>query len=293
MIMQQKLFKEVENAIRASDIDDKDCLDIREFKQCLFNLSYCATLQMKEQSNEYRVAISQNSTAVKILRKEEDFVHNLWELLNPSKEILVPNALVFDILVHLSLDLTSIKQTSEVLRSYLEDTYSQVDFSSIKRSLIEQNSQLFESNELVPSSLEQQEFQHLRAKEREIFSFQNLLNAFLEGNCVWTVERIVNEFKSIHAHKVADLQKNVRARSPSPNSSLQLGLLGDITDKRKFKEGVVEQHFQNHTFVPALSEKTKQLDQQQISKLIGKKPSASREASNSPQLKRFELLFYK
>lgn len=168
-IMLKKLMKEVENAIRAADIQDKDSLDIREFKQCLFNLNYCQTMQMKEHSNEKRVIISQNSTARKILKTEEDFVHNLWELMNPLKKVLVNNALIYDILIHLIYDMNAStpQQISDTIRTYLQDTYSdpEVDLISIKRMLIENNSNLIESNEMTPSSLEGQDFKSQRDKE--------------------------------------------------------------------------------------------------------------------------------
>lgn len=81
---------------------------------------------------------------------------------------------------------------------------------------------------------------------------------------------------------MAELQQSVRSRSPSPNSSLQTGLVGDIGDKRKFREGVVEEHFQHHTFAPNLGDRTKELDQKQISKLIGQQNPGSRKGSQSP-----------
>lgn len=117
---------------------------------------------MKEQSSEKRVIISQNSTAMRILKIEEDFVYNLWEVMNPLKKILVNNALVYDILIHLIYDMNAStpQQVADTIRSYLEDTYSnpEIDLVQIKRLLIEQNSNLIESNEMTPSSLEGQDF---------------------------------------------------------------------------------------------------------------------------------------
>ena len=43
-IMLKKLMKDIEMAIRASDIQDKGQVDIREFKQCLYNLNYLQAL---------------------------------------------------------------------------------------------------------------------------------------------------------------------------------------------------------------------------------------------------------
>lgn len=42
-----------------------------------------------------------------MLKKEEDFIHNVWELMNPTKSVLVDNALVYDILIHLIYDINT------------------------------------------------------------------------------------------------------------------------------------------------------------------------------------------
>lgn len=95
---------------------------------------------------------------MRILKTEEDFVHNLWEIMNPLKKILINNALVYDILIHLIYDMTAStsQQVADTIRSYLEETYSDPDIElvGIKRMIIEQNSNLLESNEVTPSSLE-------------------------------------------------------------------------------------------------------------------------------------------
>jgi len=66
-----------------------------------------------------------------------------------------------------------------------------VEFLQIKRMLIEHNSNLIESNEMTPSSLEGQDFKSQREKEEKLLNFGTILNCYLEANNVWTVERIV------------------------------------------------------------------------------------------------------
>ena len=41
--------------------------------------------------------------------------------------------------------------------------------------------------------------------EAEALSFPNLVNKYLEFNNVWTIERMIQEFKAIHANKVSYL----------------------------------------------------------------------------------------
>lgn len=41
--------------------------------------------------------------------------------------------------------------------------------------------------------------------EAEALSFPNLVNKYLEFNNVWTIEKMILEFKTIHANKVSYL----------------------------------------------------------------------------------------
>ena len=44
---------------------------------------------------------------MRLVKREEDLIHNLWELMNPHKQILIDNALIYDVLIHLIFDLNA------------------------------------------------------------------------------------------------------------------------------------------------------------------------------------------
>lgn len=98
------------------------------------------------------------------------------------------------------------------------------------------------------------------------------LNKYLAYNNLWTLEKLVNEFKQIHANKVgqvysstARLAGNFATRSISPiNGANNLV----IEDGRKYKKGIIEEHLSQLTFTPNLSSKTKEIDQLLTQKLL-------------------------
>ena len=71
------------------------------------------------------------------------------------------------------------------------------------------------------------------------------VNKYLEFNNIWTIDKLAQEFKGIHGHKVAYVQNsNKRSRSPSPNfGASQMSRSPrnfDPNDTRRYKKDVIE-----------------------------------------------------
>jgi hypothetical protein len=92
------LQKEIEMAIRGSDVQMLGSLDLRDLENCLFKLDYLPLL--KESRSQPKKAVNpKNSSNATQLQQEEAFLEAFWRIVNPKMLPRVQNAHLYDILL--------------------------------------------------------------------------------------------------------------------------------------------------------------------------------------------------
>lgn len=121
-IKHKNLQKEIKQAIMDSRPDGQSILTKGNFTKCFINLGYCQAL--KQDINRYEL----EPQVQKDILKCEEFLAQIWFIMNPLMELHVSKANVFDFLLLLLFNVGHMSelQTVSKLALYLNQRYTQM-----------------------------------------------------------------------------------------------------------------------------------------------------------------------